>query len=219
MNATGSPPVSNQPRSSKTCGEVLTCLSSLLSGQVQNIVCGTLDIPQQLQIQRRGSPVWQFLFPSLQFFVQLHTRLFFFSPGSGLPALLGMRPPCCPAERRTGASLRGPCLGPDLTRNRRVCGQHRDGPSGDNHAKGAAPSALRSCHHQAVGGRKLLLENWCWGFFFANVFTVDSLHLYICGSLRLIKLDEFYRLFQLLFMHLQRINKLHMTMIWFKESH
>lgn len=209
MNATGSPPVSNRPRSSKTCGEVLTCLSSLLSGQVQNI-SGTLDIPQQLQIQRRGSPVWQFLFPSLQFFVQLHARLFFFSPGSGLPALLGLRPPCCPAERRTGASLRGPRLGPDLTRYRRVCGQHRDGPSGVHHAEGAAPSALRSRHHQAVGGGKLLLENWCC--FFCQCFY--------CGfSTCLIKLDEFYRLFQLFFMHLQRINKLHMKIIWFKESH
>lgn len=35
----------------------------------EKIDCGTLDLPQPLSIQRRSSPLWKFLFPSLQLFI------------------------------------------------------------------------------------------------------------------------------------------------------
>lgn len=50
-------------------------------------------------------------------------------------------------------------MGPELTGHRCVCGQHRNGPSGFHLPEGAAPSSPRGRHHQAVGGRKLLVEN------------------------------------------------------------
>lgn len=45
VNETGSPPVSNWPRSSEMCVHVLTGLSSL-SARGQKIISGPLDIPQ-----------------------------------------------------------------------------------------------------------------------------------------------------------------------------
>lgn len=116
--------------------------------------CSSLYLPQSLQSQRRSSSLWQLYLPPLQLLhqliLQLHACLTFISPGPGFPALVGLCPLPRPAQRWVGTPCPGSCLGPEPARGGGVCGQHRNGPSGDDDSEHAGAAASRSHCHQTV---------------------------------------------------------------------